>query len=150
MNDTPPAEDASEFPGRQAAIRLGGGLLVVLFLVLVLTWRDNGRRATLETTAEFTSVGDNHYFPMPDPPPEPPFQAVAKLHGQPLYPTDYRKREYAADDMTRVGVDEKGGYIVYESPRKSRDADEHSLGQLYYLKVSPTEYLKTRALISAP
>ncbi|MDR3403369.1 MAG: hypothetical protein P4L99_12800 [Chthoniobacter sp.] len=150
MNDIPPAEDASEFPGRQAAVRLGAALLVVLFLVLVLTWRDNGHRAALETTAEFTSVGDAHYFPMPATPPPPPFLAVASLQGKPLYPADYRRHEYAADDMTRVGVDEKGGYIVYEAPQRAKDADERKLGKVYFLKISPKEYLKVRALIAAP
>jgi hypothetical protein len=150
MNDIPPAEDASEFPGRQAAVRLGAALLVVLFLVLVLTWRDNGRRAVLETTAEYTSVGDAHYYPMPATAPAPPFMAVASLQGKLLYPADYRRHEYAADDMTRVGVDEKGGYVVYEAPRRAKDADERKLGDIYYLKISPTEYLKTRALNSAP
>ncbi|MEP6673014.1 MAG: hypothetical protein ABJF10_27890 [Chthoniobacter sp.] len=144
MNDTPPAEDAPEFPGRQAALRLGGALLVVLFIVLVLTWRDNGHRAALETTAEFTSVGDAHYFPLPDPLPTPPFLSVAALHGQPLYPADYRRHEYEADDMARVGVDEKGGYILYQAPQKAKDADDRKRGPSYYLKISPKEYLKVR------
>jgi len=144
MNETPPAEDASEFPGRQAAIRLGGALLVVLFLALALTWRDNGRRAALETTAEFTSVGDTHYFPMPDPPPPPPFLAVASFHGQPLYPADYRRHGYEADDMTRVGVDEKSGCILYQAPQRPRAADDRKRGTIYYLKIAPKEYLKVR------
>jgi hypothetical protein len=145
MNDTPSAEDAPEFPGRPTAVRLGGALLIALFLVLVLTWRDNGRRTTLETTAEFTAVGDSNYYPMPATPPPEPYMPVASLRGQPLYPADYRRHEYAADDLARVGVDEKGGYIVYQAPEKAKNADERKRGIIYYLKISAKEYLKVRA-----
>ena len=70
-----------------------------------------------------------------------------------LYPVDYRRREYAADDMTRAGVDEKGGYLLYRAPEKSekkKDEDELKRGPLYYLKISPTEYLKLRTVNSNP
>jgi hypothetical protein len=144
MNKTPPAEDAPEFPGRLAAIFLGVALLVALFLVLVLAWRDNGRRAALETTAELTAVGDSHYYPLPAKAPRPPYHAVASFRGQPLYPTDYERHEFPADDMTRLGVDENGGFVIYRGPPRAKDADEAKLGSVYFLKVSPKEYLKTR------
>jgi hypothetical protein len=144
MNDTPPAEDGSEFPGRAAAVRLGGALLLALFLVLVFVWKDNGRRAALETTAELTAVGDTHYFPMSATEVPLPTRPLAHFHGQPLYPADIRRHEYAADDMTRVGVDEKTGCVLYEAPKRAKDADDRKRGPTYYLKISPTEYLKTR------
>jgi hypothetical protein len=143
MTDISSTENAPEFPGRRAAVYLGGALLVALFLMLVLTWRDNGRRAALETTAEFTAVGDTHYYPMPATLP-PPYPAVALFKGQPLYPADYRRHEFEADDMTRVGVDEKGGYILYQAPKRQKDADERRRYEVYFLKISPKEYLKTR------
>ena len=144
MSDTPSTDETSGFPGRTAAVRMGVVLLVALFLVLVMAWRDNGRRAALETTAEFTSVGDTHYFPMPEPLPSPPYQAVASLHGEALYPVDYRRHDYPADDMTRLGVDEQGGYIIYKAPDRVKDADERRTGPMFFLKVSPKEYLKMR------
>ncbi len=150
---TPSAENTSEFPGQRAAVWLGAALLVALFLVLALTWRDNGQRATLETTVEYTAVGDDHFYLMPATPPPPPYAAVASLKGQALYPVDYRRREFAADDMTRAGVDEKGGYLLYRAPEKSekkKDADEIKRGPLYYLKISATEYLKLRTVNSNP
>lgn len=146
-SDTPSAENAPEFPGRRLAIWLGLALLVALFLVLALTWRDNAQRAQLETTVEYTAVGDTHFYPMPATPPPPPYAVVASLKGQALYPVDYRRREFAADDMTRTGVDEKGGYLLYKAPErveKKKDADEIKRGPLYYLKISATEYLKLR------
>lgn len=148
MNDAPSTENTPEFVGRQALVYLGSALLLALFLVLVFTWRDNGRRTTLETIAEFTAVGDTHYFPMPAAPPgqtEPPYPAIATFQGQPLYPADFRTHEFQPDDMTRVGVISEGGYIVYHAPRREKDADERKKGELYYLKLSPLEYLKTRA-----
>jgi hypothetical protein len=145
MSDIQPADSAAEFPGRTAAVRLGAALLLALFLVLVLVARDNGRRTSLETTAETTAVGDTHYFPMPGTPHSPPYQAVARLQGQPLYPTDYRRHEYPIDDMIRVGQDESSGYFIYQAPESPKDADERKLGPVYFLKISPTEYLKTRA-----
>ncbi len=69
MNNASSTENVPEFVGRRAAVYLGSALLLALFLALVFTWRDNGRRAALETTAEFTAVGDSHYFPMPAAPP---------------------------------------------------------------------------------
>lgn len=149
MNNAPSTETAPEFVGRTAAVYLGSALLLAFFLALVFTWRDNGRRAALETTAEFTAVGDSHYFPMPAAPAAtviPPYPAVAKFQGQPLHPADFRKHEFQADDMTRVGVTDEGDYIVYRSPKREKDADERKKGELYYLKLSPLEYLKTRAL----
>jgi len=150
MNEAPSTtENAPEFTGRPAAVYLGSALLLAFFLVLVFAWRDNGQRKTLETTAEFTAVGDAHYFPMPPvpaPPVAPPFPAVAAFRGQPLYPADYRKRTYQPDDMTRVGVTDEGGYIVYQAPKREKDADERKKGEMYYLRLSPLEYLKTRVV----
>ena len=153
MSNTPSAEQDSDFPGQRAAVSLGAVLLVTLFIVLALTWRDNGQRAQLETTVEYTAVGDSHYYPMPANPPAPPYTVVASLKRQPLYPVDYRRREFAADDMTRAGLDEKGGYLLYRGPEKSekkKDADEIKRGPLYYLKISATEYLKLRTINSDP
>jgi hypothetical protein len=143
MNDTPRTEGASDFPGREVAVRLGAALLAALFLVLVLVWRDSGQRARLETTAELTAVGDTHYFPMP-PPSVPPYQPIASLRGEPLYPDDFRRHEFHPDDMTRVGLDEKGGYILYKAPIRHQDAGERQIGSIYCLKISPTEYFKVR------
>ena len=146
MKDTPLADDATGFPGRQAAVRLGAALLVSLFLVLVLVWRDNGQRAALETTAQLTAVGDTHYFPMPAAPLVPPYPPLASLHGQPLYPEDFRPHEFQADDMVRVGVDEKAGYVIYRAPDRPQDAGEHKIGVTYFLKISPKEYFKIRTV----
>lgn len=146
MSDIPSAENEAPFPGRTAAVRLGAAMLLALFLVLVLVARDNGRRTAIETTVETTAVGDTHYYPMPVPPPKPPFQAVASLQGKPLYPADYRRHEYPPDDMTRIGRDEKGGYIVYQAPVNAKDEDDRKIGAVYFLKISPTEYLKTRTV----
>jgi hypothetical protein len=144
MNDTPRAEGAPEFPGRETAVRLGAALLAALFLVLVLVWRDNGQRTRMETTAELTAVGDAHYFSMPSPLPTPPFQPVASLRGEPLYPADFRRHEFHPDDMTRIGLDEKGGYILYKGPIRRQDEGERQIGSLYFLKISPTEYFRIR------
>ena len=146
MNDTPRTADAHDFPGRQAAVRLGAALLVALFLILVLVWRDNGQRATLETTAQLTAVGDTHYFPMPAAPLVAPYPPVVSLHGTPFYPADYRHHEFRPDDMIRVGEDEKAGYILYRAPVRPQDAGEHEPGSTYFLKISPTEYLKIHSL----
>ncbi|HEY3899113.1 MAG TPA: hypothetical protein VGM54_10895 [Chthoniobacter sp.] len=144
MTEKPTEMEESAFPGRWAAVGLAAGLLLALLVALAVAMKDNARRATLETTAEFTAVGDNHYFPMPQVPPVPPYEAVASFHGQPLYPTDYRRHESAADDMSRAGVDEKAGYIIYRAPQVAKDDDERMLGPVYFLKISPTEYLKVR------
>ena len=143
MNETPSNEIKADFPGRQAALGLGLGLLVALLIVLGVVVRDNGRRTTLETIAEFTAVGDTHYFPMPESPPLPPYQPVAWIRGKPLYPVDFRKHEAPPDDMTRTGVDEKAGYLIYRAPVHAKDEDIRKLGNIYYLKISPTEFLKT-------
>jgi len=124
--------------------RIGAGLLVALFLLLVLVWRDNGQRAKLETTAEFTAVGDTQYFPMPAAPAAPPYPQVALLHGEPLYADDYRQHEFHADDMTRVGRDEKTGCLIYKGPVRRQDAGEREAGSIFFLKLSSTEYLKVR------
>lgn len=144
MDDTSRGGDAPEFPGRQAAVCLGVALLVSLFLVLFLTWRDNGRRASLESTTELTAVGDSHYFTMPAKTPLPPYQAVTSFQGQPLYPTGYDRHEFPPDDMTRIGVDDKGGSIIYQGPPRAKAGDDPKLGPVYFLKISPKEYLKTR------
>jgi hypothetical protein len=144
MNETPTTEGASEFPGKRAAVCLGGALLVVLFFVLFLAWRDNGQRAALETTVELTAVGDWHFYPLPANPPPPPYPAVASFRGQELYPVDYEPHEYPADDMTRLGVDDTAGYLIYNAPPRAKDADDQKLGPAYFLKVSPKAYLKTR------
>jgi len=143
MTETPDAQNSSQFPGHQAAVRLGAALLAALFLLLVLVWRDDGQRAKLETTTELTAVGDTHYFPMPAPQ-LPPYTAVASLRGVPLYPDDFRRHEFHPDDMTRVGLDEKAGYILYKAPVRRQDAGEREVGSVYFLKVSPTEYTKVR------
>ena len=148
MNDAPRTEDASEFPGRQAAVRLGSALLAALFLVLVLVWRDNGQHSTLETTAQLTAVGDTQYFPRPAAPTLPPYPAVASLRGQPLYPEDFRPHEFRGDDMTRVGQDGKTGCVIYQTPDRPQDAGERKIGSTYYLKISPTEYFKVRTVQS--
>ncbi len=144
MNDTPRGENAPEFPGYQAMARLGGGFLIALFLVLVLAWRDDGQRAKLETTAEFTAVGDTRYFPMPATVAAPPYPQVASLGGEALYAADFRRHEYHADDMTRVGRDEKTGCLIYKGPVRRQDAGERRVGAIYFLKLSPTEYLQVR------
>ena len=143
MTEPSSAENESTFPGRPAVFGLGVGLLVGLLVVLAVTMRDNGRRTTLETIAEFTAVGDTHYFPMPETAPSPPYQPVARLHGKPLYPVDFRKHEATPDDMTRAGVDETAGYLIYQAPVHAKDEDIRKLGNIYYLKISPTEFLKT-------
>jgi len=145
MSETPTAEKEAAFPGRQAAVWLGAGLLVALFVALAVAARDNGRRATLETTAEFTAVGDTHYFPMPRTPPPLPYQAIASLHGEPLYPTDFRRHESPPDDMTRAGVDDRTGCVIYRAHELPKDIDDRQLWAVYFLKISPTEYLKIRA-----
>jgi hypothetical protein len=122
---------------------LGAGLLVALFFVLVFVWRDNGQRAKLETTAEFTAVGDAHYFPMPAAMP-PPYPEIASLRGEALYPDDFRRHEFRADDMTRVGRDEKTGCFIYKAPIRRQDKGERQVGVVYFLKVSPAEYFKVR------
>ena len=144
MPDTRSTEQIPEFPGRTSAVRLGAALLVALFLVLILAARDNGRRTALETTAEYTAVGDTHYFPMPEKHLLPPFPVVAALPGVSLAPADYRRHEFSADDMTRVGVESATGCIVYRAPERAKDQDDRKLGPIYYLKLSATEYLKTR------
>jgi hypothetical protein len=144
MSDKPSAVDESAFPGRRTAFVLAAGLFLALLAALAVAMRDNARRASLETTAEFTAVEDTHYFPMPQVAPDPPYKAVASLHGQLLYPADYRRHEVPADDMTRVGVDDKGGYIIYRAPEVAKDEDERKVGPVYFLKISPTEYLKLR------
>jgi len=144
MTETPSTEDQPAFPGRRAAFWLGAGLLGALFIVLAVTTWDNGRRSTLETTAEFTAVGDTHYFPMPRTPPSLPSQAVASLHGEPLYPADLRPHECALDDMARAGVDDRTGCVIYQAPQVKKDLDDRQFGDIYYLKISPTEFLKTR------
>jgi hypothetical protein len=144
MTEKQTAVDESAFPGGRAAFTLAAGFFLALLVALSVAMQDNARRATLETTAEFTAVGDADYFPMPQAPPAPPYEAVASLHGHLLYPADYRRHESAADDMTRVGIDEKGGYIIYRAPQVAKDDDERKLGPVYFLKISPTEYLKLR------
>jgi hypothetical protein len=144
MSEKPSAMDESAFPGRRAAFGLGAGLLLLLLTALFVAMKNNARRTALESTAEYTAVEDTHYFPMPQALPGPPYKAVASIHGQLLYPTDYRRHEIAADDMTRVGVDDKAGFIIYRGPEVAKDEDERKLGPVYFLKVSPTEYLKLR------
>ena len=134
----------SPFPGRRAAFGLAAGLFLALLVALAVAMKDNAQRTTLETTAEFTAVGDTDYFPMPPVPPQPPYKVVASFRGHALYPADYRRHESAADDMTRVGVDDKAGYIIYRAPEVAKDDDERKLGPVYFLKISPTEYLKVR------
>ncbi len=144
MNETSSVEPTPDFPGRTVAVRLGLALLVALFVVLVLAWRDNGQRAALEHTTELTAVGDAHYFPFPDQPWPIPFPAAVTFRGETFYPAEYRKREYNADDMTRAGQDEKTGYIIYLPPVRAKYAEERKRNPIYYLKVSPTEYLRLR------
>jgi hypothetical protein len=143
VNDHPPTEGSAEFPGKRTAVCLGLVLLISLFVVLALAWRDNGRRTALETTVELTAVGDSHFYSLPANPPPPPYSPVASFRGQPLYPTDYQPHEFPADDMTRLGVDEKESYIIYKGPPKEKDAKDTELGPVYFLKISPKAYLKT-------
>jgi hypothetical protein len=145
MNAPQPKEEPADFPGRTAAVCLGAALLLALFFVLLLAWRDHGRRSDLETTMEPTAVGDTHYFPAPVPPRAgSTYPAVAAFHGQPLYPADYRRHEYPADDMMRAGLTDAGAYLLYTPPVKEKNSDERKAGPVYYLKLSPTEYFKTR------
>jgi hypothetical protein len=148
MSNTPRADDIAEFPGRPAAVSLGAALLVALLLVLIVVERDNGRRTTLETTTEFTAVGDTHYFPMPQKA-LPPYPAVASLRGMPLIQADSRRHEFQPDDMVRVGQDATTGYVIYQAPERARDLDDRKRGPAFFLKISPTEYLKTRGGVVA-
>ena len=138
------ADEPPEFPGRQAALRLGAAFLAALFLVLILVWRDNGQRAQFETTVELTAVGDTHFYPMPGSEPSPPYAPIASIHGQPLYPADFRRHEFRPDDMTRAGLDEEAGFVLYHAPVRRQDAGENPTGPVYFLKISPTEYLKLK------
>ncbi len=144
MSESPSAETEPVMPGRRAAFCVGAVLLAGLVTALAVAVRDNQRRGDLETIAETTAVGDSHYFPMPPLPTTPAFPVVAYFHGKPLCPADYRRHEAELDDMTRVGVEDKTGCVVYQAPAVAKDDDERRIGSILYLKVSATEFLKLR------
>ena len=150
MEQTPPPNPDTDFPGRIAAIRLGGAMLVVLFLVIILVWRDNGQRVAWETTALLTGVGDVHYYSIPQPPGDPPYPPAASFRGRVLYPVDYSRREFRDDDMLRVGADERSGLLLYEAPPRSHETLENKNHPGYFLKLAPNEYLKVTTYLENP
>ncbi len=131
-------------PGTAVALRLTAAFLVAFFLVLVLAWRDNGRRQQQETTADPTAAGDNQFFSCPQPEPARPYPSLLTFHGQKLIPVDFQKYQFHADDVFRVGRDDTGVYLLYRAPIRRQDPAETLSGTIYFLKTSPTEYLKVR------
>jgi len=75
----------------------------------------------------------------------PTLEAVASLHGEAIYMTDFRRHECTLEDMTRVGVGDRTGCVIYRAHELSNDEDERQLGTVYCLKLSPTEFLKACA-----
>lgn len=144
MSEIPQTEPAHEIFAQRQAVRLGAALLVALALILILTCRDNAHRSTLEVVVQSSAVGDTNYARLPEPEPEPPYQAIAALHGQPLYPTDYKRHERSEADMVRVAVDEATGLAIYQGPPKAKDDETKGPGPAYFLKLGPGEFLRVR------
>jgi len=46
--------------------------------------------------------------------------------------------------MTRVGQDSKTGCVIYLAPQRAPDRDDRPSGPFYYLKISPTEFLRAK------
>lgn len=125
-------------------MQLGGSFLVALLLVLAMVWRDNARRAELETVVESTSVGDTHYLVVPDGAfPEPP-PKVATLNGVPLFPVGDKRHDKNDLEMTKVARDEATGLTIYQAPSKTKDGAEKEAAATYFLKFAPGEYIKVR------
>ena len=144
MSDIPQTELPSDFPARTCAMRLGAALLVALMWISILTWRDNANRSKLEAIAQTSAVGDTTYLRLPDKLPEPPYPAVAALHGKPLYPTAYKRHEKREADLVRVSKDEATGLTIYQAPPKAKEEDIKDREPTYFLKVGPGEFLKVR------
>ena len=56
MNDTPPAESASDFPGKPWALRLGAALVVAFALIVLLAFMDREARPNLEAAKDRGAV----------------------------------------------------------------------------------------------
>ncbi len=139
-----PTETAPYFSGHRQMFQLGAVLLAALVVVLVMVWRDNARRATLEQIVLSTAVGDPAYLRLPEPLPAKPYPAIVHLKGQPLYPTSFRRHDKREVDLLPAGRDESAGVNIYQNPPKLRDEGEKDPGPAYFLKLAPGEYLKVK------
>jgi len=143
MTESSTTETSHEFPGRRLAVQLGGSLLAALVLVLVMVWRDNGRRDELEVVVESTEVGDTHYLVLPEGGfPEPPPQ-VAALQGVPLFPVGDKHHDKNDLEMSKAARDEATGLTIYQAPPKTKDGAEKE-SATYFLKIAPGDYIKVR------
>ncbi len=52
MNETPPPESASDFPGRPWALRLGAMLVAAFVVIVVLAFMDREARPNLEAARD--------------------------------------------------------------------------------------------------
>ena len=141
-NESPSTEATPVFPGRRGAVILGMVLLAALGVALLSVLRDNARRSTLEVVQEASSLDDNQYVFVPQPPPaEPPFPVLAHLNGKPLYAAGYKRHTKLEAEMQRVARDEATGLTIYQAPVKAKEAGDPPT---YFLKLGPGEFLKVR------
>ncbi len=144
MSEIPQPQGTDAIFAQPFAIRLGAVLLVALALILILTWRDNARRSTLEVVTESSALGDTNYLRVPEPPPEPPYAAVAMLNGKPLYPAGFKRHEKREGDLVRVSVDEQTSLAIYKVPPGAKGEGKNEPEPVYFLKIGPGEFLKVR------
>lgn len=144
MSEIPQQEQTGAIFAQPYAMRLGAALLIALALILILTWRDNARRSTLEVVVESSALGDTNYLPMPEPPPEPPYAAVALLAGKPLYPAGFKRHERREGDLVRVAVDDRTGLSIYKVAPNAKGEGKGDSEPVFFLKIGPGEFLKVR------
>ncbi|HZJ17793.1 MAG TPA: hypothetical protein VFD27_22250 [Chthoniobacteraceae bacterium] len=131
--------------GGRAAGFLGGGLLVGLLVLAIFARVDRERVSTLEKFSETTAVGDNVYYHLPEPLPDPPI-VVARLNGQTLAPVSYAKVELRDTRMQAVARDPETRLGIYVSREPlPAVAGAQSGKESYFVKTASNEYLRLHA-----
>jgi hypothetical protein len=149
MSEIEPANLVVPLRSARGAVALGAALLLGLAVLAVFARVDRERVATLEQFSETTAVGDTVYYPLPDPPPNPPIP-VARLNGEELVPVSYSKLEWRDSKMVRLAYD-AGSHLTIYATREPlpESAGEPRGSKVYFVKTAANEYLRLRPAASA-
>jgi hypothetical protein len=124
------------------AVRFGFLLVIGLTLIVGLSFFDNARRPQLETASETTSVGDTHFFVLPEPEKLPVVGAM--LDGKPLYVAAKKPFDLKDTHTKRVGQDAERGLTIYTLAETALPAEREKVGRkdgVRLLKTAVNQYV---------
>ena len=120
---------------QRRALCLGVALLLGYALITAFTVYDKSRRTSLEQVTSPTAVGDNAFFPLPQPfDTGKPFD---KFEGHALYFVDWKNAEDIR--MIKAGADDSKAFAIYKFARARGDD-----ASFFYLKIKQGLYVQAK------